>query len=156
MIGKYKYKLEGENGKRILTRVKDFAEQHIADGMDEEEAYRRTSCEIPEMVVAIECIDFELNKFSHKDPYDGTYNERKCDFKQYAKSGIHVGPHPQRWVKEGKIQDFVIWKWLPNNFYAGRWSERFTLGSTVEFEILGIVDAKEALQTLEENRFKYD
>ena len=149
MIGKYEYKLEGENGKRILTRVQDFAVQHIADGKSKEEAYRRTSCEIPEMVVGITCKDFE---YSPKFEYDGIYNERTCDFKQYAKSGIHVGPHPQRWVKEGKIQDFVIWKWLPNNFYTGP----FTLGSTVKFEILGIVDAKEALQTLEENRFAYD
>lgn len=72
------------------------------------------------------------------------------DYKMYAAAGIHVSAAIQRAIRSGKTEKLVIWRWKP--FYA-----ELKEGMDVEYEILGVVDAKEALSKLNrENRFTFD
>ena len=75
--------------------------------------------------------------------------DSNLDYKMYSQTGIHISKAIQRVIRKGITQKLVIWRWLP--FY-----EELTEGMEVEYEILGIVDAKEALSKLnKENRFKF-
>ena len=71
------------------------------------------------------------------------------DYKMYSQSGVHVSKYIQRQVAAGKIDKFVVWMWVKP------W-EKLKEGMPVEYEILGQVDAKEAVKKInEENRFTF-
>lgn len=72
------------------------------------------------------------------------------DYKCYSKSGVHISSYIQRQVAQGKIDYFAIWSW------AKPWNGPLEEGQMVEYDILGHVDAKEAVKHLnEKNRFTY-
>ena len=67
----------------------------------------------------------------------------------YSQKGVHISASIQKCIKEDVLDKLVIWRWLP--FYT-----ELKEGMRVKYEILAIVDAKEALNQLnEENRFKF-
>lgn len=71
------------------------------------------------------------------------------DYKMYSQDGIHVSKPIQRAIKKGKTDALVIWRWLPEYKELQAWMQ-------VKYEILGIVDAKEALKKLNaKNRFTF-
>jgi len=75
------------------------------------------------------------------------------DYKQDAKAGVHVSPWIQERIEEGHIDYLVIWKWLPFGLH-----HVLTEDYVVEYEIIAIVNAKEALELLkksENNRFNW-
>lgn len=72
------------------------------------------------------------------------------DYKLYAKAGVHISPYIQEQVKKGLIDYFAIWSW------AKPWEGPLEEGQTVEYDILGHVDAKEAIAQLNsQNRFTF-
>ena len=90
--------------------------------------------------------------------YDGyeydTIHEHlgNIDYKLYRGSDgtFHVSEYIQRQVKAGIIDMFGIWTW--NGGYKGPLEE----GQTVEYTVLDYVDAKQALQFIDEkNRIPY-
>ena len=75
------------------------------------------------------------------------------DYKQDAKNGVHVSQWIQKRIEEGNIDYLVIWKWLPFGQH-----NVLTEDSMVEYEIIAVVNAKEALELLkksENNRFNW-
>lgn len=90
----------------------------------------------------------ELNESWEYDTYHYEMDSN-LDYKMYSQTGIHISKAIQRVIRKGITQKLVIWRWLP--FYV-----ELTEGMEVEYEILGIVDAKEALSKLnKENRFNF-
>ena len=83
--------------------------------------------------------------------YDTTHEHLgNLDYKIYAKAGVHISEYIQNQVKKGKIDYFAIWSW------AKPWEDPLEEGQVVEYDILGHVDAKEAIKNLnEQNRFTF-
>ena len=98
----------------------------------------------------------KVDKFQTR--YDGyeydTIHEHlgNIDYKLYRSSDatFHVSEYIQRQVKAGIVDMFGIWMW--NGGYKGPLKE----GQSVEYTVLDYVDAKQALQFIdEENRIPY-
>lgn len=85
--------------------------------------------------------------------YDGyeydTVHEHlgNIDYKLYRGSDgtFHVSPYIQKHAANGTIDMFAIWMW------NGRYKGPLKVGQTVEYTILDYVDAKYALQFIDEN-----
>lgn len=74
----------------------------------------------------------------------------RLDYKIYSKAGVHISEYIQKQVNKGIIDYFAIWSW------AKPWEGPLEEGQVVEYDILGHVDAKEAIKHLnEENRFTF-
>lgn len=74
------------------------------------------------------------------------------DYKQYAQSGVKLSEYTQYQIKFGPVTHICVWKWFNNNIH-----EELFEGKTVGYELLGLVDAKKALELLNEKmRFPYE
>lgn len=73
------------------------------------------------------------------------------DYKLYSKAGVHVSKAIQNQVKTGNIDYFGIWMWANGH-------KQLKEGVEVEYDLLGFVDAKEALKLLDPktNRFEFN
>ena len=90
----------------------------------------------------------ELNETYHYDTYHSGLSA-SLDYKMHSQKGVHISKSIQKCIKEDVLDKLVIWRWLP--FYI-----ELKEGMRVKYEILAIVDAKEALNELnEENRFTF-
>lgn len=94
--------------------------------------------------------EVDPNQTLHEGWEYDTYNSElnlAIDYKMYSKDGIHISPKIQGAIRRGKIDSLAIWRWLP--YY-----HELEPGLKVEYEILAIVDAKEALSKINsKNRF---
>ena len=63
------------------------------------------------------------------------------DYKMYAQAGVHVSDKIQEQIRKGNIDTLTVWMWVKP------W-EPLKEGVPVEYEILGHVDAKEALSKI--------
>lgn len=74
--------------------------------------------------------------------------DSRLDYKMYSQAGIHISPAIQRAIKANKTDKLVIWRWIDYT--------ELREGMEVEYEILGIVDAKESIRNLDRhNRFEF-
>ncbi len=90
----------------------------------------------------------ELNETYHYDTYHSGLSA-SLDYKMHSQKGVHISTSIQKCIKEDVLDKLVIWRWIP--FYT-----ELKEGMRVKYEILAIVDAKEALNQLnEENRFTF-
>ena len=89
-----------------------------------------------------------VNESWHFDTYHSGI-KAALDYKMYSHQGIHISTAIQRCIREGWIDKLVVWRWVP-------WYTELKEGMEVEYEILGLVDAKKSLSQLNrDNRFKY-
>lgn len=102
--------------------------------------------EFPEMHQCKIDDDQTLYEKWHYDTYH-TPTSSAWDYKMYSHAGIHISRAIQNVIMAGKTDSLVIWRWLPE--YT-----QLEVGMEVEYEIMAIVDAKEALAKLVDNRFK--
>lgn len=102
--------------------------------------YRRWDSEFPENDIVNHREDLEIYEgFSH-DNIHKTYGN--IDWKMFAEYGVKVNPFPQEQVLIGNIDYFLIWKWTE------AWSEPLVEHMDYSYEILGMVDAKKAIDAL--------
>lgn len=75
------------------------------------------------------------------------------DYKQYAKDGVKLSEFCQTQIKVGLVTHICVWRWFNNNIH-----EELFEGKSIGYELLGLVDANEALKVLDEktNRFPYE
>lgn len=73
------------------------------------------------------------------------------DYKLFSQAGVHVSDAIQRQVKEGNIDYFGVWMWATRH-------QQLQEGVEVEYDLLGYVDAKEAIKKINKatNRFKFN
>lgn len=82
--------------------------------------------------------------------YDTTHDHLgNLDYKLYAKAGVHISPYIEKKARAGLIDYFVVWSW------AKPWNGPLEEGQTVEYDILGHVDAQSALKNLREVKDRY-
>ena len=83
------------------------------------------------------------------------------DYKQFAKPGIKISSPIIKVIKQDKTENLPIWRWSNGN----RWVE-LTEGMEVSYDIMGVVNARQAVDRLEnvlnpktnkiEKRFTFD
>ena len=89
-----------------------------------------------------------LNEGWEYDTYHADLN-LALDYKMYSKDGIHISAAIQRAIRAGKVDSLVIWRWQP--YY-----QELKPGMKVKYEIMDVVDAKEALRKINsQNRFTF-
>ena len=143
MIGIY----GGTVTKEFIERRNEEAAKLIAEGEKKDMAYFRWECEFPEYDAG------NFQDIGHKwipgfCP-DTIHEEWKaCDWKFYAKAGAKVSETPQRWIREGKIDTVVLWRFLEN-----RVGKPLKIGEFVGYEILHYIPAKIVLEGLQNNRY---
>jgi len=77
--------------------------------------------------------------------FDTTHEDLdSLDYKLYSQEGVHLRPWIQKQISAGLIKHLVIWKW--KNGY-----KELYLNQEVEYIILGVVDAKLALEQVKRN-----
>lgn len=78
-----------------------------------------------------------------------------CDYKSDSKEGVKLSEFTQKNIENGKINTIVVWKWVNGPKYEYGYLVR--PGQKLSYEILGWIDAKEALKLLDKStgRFKY-
>lgn len=148
-------RLEDLNGCYSATVTPEFIARR--DKMVEhlDAGIRGANCEFPEHDQARRDPNQVLSKDGEMR-YDTMHlvDNVTLDYKQYAKSGVHISPFIKRSILLGHTQKLVIWKWRPNNF-----APDLNENTQVSYEILGVVDAKEAVDNLEyvdgKQRFKF-
>jgi hypothetical protein len=64
-----------------------------------------------------------------------------CDYKQFAKDGFKISENTENAINNNIVKNIIVWRWSNNN----RWSP-LEEGKSVGYDIMGIVDAKEALE----------
>lgn len=151
LLGKYKAKVTKDFIESRNKKIAGALKNPKNAGKKEEDFYYRWDAELPEYHQSI--ID-DLQELYEGFEYDTTHQILKnLDYKQDSYAGVHVSDYIQEQIDEGNIQYLVIWKWLPNNKHHVLIEE-----SVVEYEIVAIVDAKEARELLKKstnNRFKW-
>jgi len=114
------------------------------------------NCEYPEYHQS--CIDAnQVLSEEGEMRWDSTYLETNTtlDYKQYSKKGVHISPYIKKALISGALEKLVIWKWSPNNR-----APNLNEGTPIAYEILGVVDAQDALDNLKiddegKSRFEY-
>ena len=66
---------------------------------------------------------------------------RICEYKQFAKAGFKVSDNTEKAIKAGIVEKIIVWRWSNNN----RW-DPLQEGKSIGYDIIGIGDAKEALE----------
>ena len=102
--------------------------------------YRRWDSEFPENDIVNHMKSLEIYEKHDHDidcPESG-----KIDFKLFASYGVKVNTYPVKQVGLGNIDYFLIWKWTE------AWSEPLVEHMDYSYEILGMVDAKKAINAL--------
>ena len=102
--------------------------------------YRRWDSEFPENDIVNHRTDLKIYKGIDHDIDCPKY--KKIDFKLFAQYGVKVNLFPQKQVLIGNINYFLIWKWTE------AWSEPLVEHMDYSYEILGMVDAKKAINAL--------
>ena len=110
------------------------------DDRSELNKYRRWDSEFPEYHFSTINEDVTLYEGFDHDIDCPKYG--KIDFKLFAQYGVKVNTYPQEQVLKGKIDYFLIWKWTE------AWTEPLVEYIDYSYEILGMVDAKKALNAL--------
>jgi hypothetical protein len=132
------------------TVNKEFIEQrNIKVAKDKNRnPYFRWDCEFVEHhQAAVDRFQTLYEGFEYDTKHEHLGN---LDYKIYSKAGVHISDYIQKQVKNGLIDYFAIWSW------AKPWGDPLEEGQVVEYDILGHVDAKEAIKQLnEENRFTF-
>jgi len=151
--GIYTIKVEDELADKFLTRRDSFRNDIIRnEGVTEENATRRADCEFPEY--ALEYI-LPPEKYQRSDEEifheDARIWGSVHDFKVFAQAGISVGPKPQIWVKENKIDFFTVFKWGTNNHY-----KKIEKGNEYTFEVIGSYFAQFAVNNLYKDDYRKD
>lgn len=82
--------------------------------------------------------------------WDTTHTDlQNLDYKLAKNDGmVHIGDYPKKQVKLGNIHHFIVWRWDPHYI-------QLYLNLKVSYKILGIVDAKLALEILEKTNSNY-
>lgn len=119
--------------------------ERIAVG-DTKNLYNRWDSEFPEQHQCM--IDpkqtlFEGNaKFTHHafDTIDEDYGN--CDWKRYAKDGIHLTNYIYNRIKEGTTDHVVVWQWADGNRH-----NRLYENQEVSYIVLGVVPASYIIKT---------
>ena len=73
---------------------------------------------------------------------------KRTDYKLYAKAGVHVSNEIQKVAIAGEVDTFAIWTWT-------RGYKPLVAGMEVEYDILGHVNAQEAVKKIKNNRFPF-
>lgn len=117
---------------------KDFIEYR--DGKAKEWSPRRADAEYPEYHQ--QQIDPKQTKYTQNTYAADTIWEGHgvCDYKQFAKAGFKISDNTQKSILNGTTQKIVVWRWSNGN----RW-DPLQEGKSVGYDIMGIVDAQEAL-----------
>ena len=70
----------------------------------------------------------------------------RVDYKMNAQIGVKISSPIQKVVKENGVDKFIIWQW------AKGWT-KLEVGMEVEYDIMGVVDAKEACKYLKPDEY---
>ena len=103
--------------------------------------YRRWDSEFPEWDIVNHIKGFTRYPGNDHDIDCVTYNQ--LDFKIFAKIGVKVNTYPVEQVLKGNINYFAVWKWVIP------WEIPLKANQETQYEILGLVDAKEAINALQ-------
>ena len=121
---------------------KDFIKER--DQKSEWWSPRRADAEFPEWH-QIQIDPLQKKYFNEKgEVYDADVIHEKygiCDYKQFAKAGFKVSGNTEKAIKAGIVENIIVWRWSNKN----RW-DPLQEGKSVGYDIVGIVDAKEALE----------
>ena len=151
LLGHYKAKVSPEFIKRRDKIISEELKKPHNKDKTANDIYYRWDAELPEHHQS--AID-NLQELYEGIEYDTTHRILKnLDYKQNSKEGVHVSNYIQEQIAKNKIQYLVIWEWLPNNFHRV-----LIENNVVEYKIIAIVNAKEALELLkksENNRFNW-
>jgi len=133
--------------KLLVGRYKGTVNQKFIDHCNRKAAdYTRgifgVECEFPEHH---QC-EIDPKQTLHEGAtFDTTHEDLETlDYKLYSQEGVHVSPWIQKQIAAGRIKNLVVWKWT--NGY-----KRLYLNDEVEYTILGVVDAKLALEHIKRN-----
>lgn len=121
---------------------KDFIEYR--DGKAKEWSPRRADAEYPEyhqQQIDPKQKKYTENKYAADTIWEG-YGV--CDYKQFAKAGFKISDNTKKSILNGTTDKIVIWRWSNGN----RW-DPLQEDKSVGYDIIGIVDAKEALEKSE-------
>jgi hypothetical protein len=133
----------------FLTHRDNQVARCIAEGDNKkgiDDLYRRWDSEFPEWHQCF--IDpkqtlFEGNEtLPHHafDTIDEDYDN--CDYKIYAKKGIHLTNYIYNKIKEGTTDHVVVWQWADGNRH-----KRLYINEEVSYTILGVVPASYIIKT---------
>ena len=112
-------------------------DKFIGDGDD----YYRKDAEFPEWHISEHLPHVSLNESWQWDTDDDKFPRN--DLKQNSKNGVHISYPVEKNIRRGIVKYLTIWEWHPNNRHR-----KVVLGESYTWEILGIVDAKEALNRM--------
>jgi hypothetical protein len=83
------------------------------------------------------------------------------DYKQFAKPGVKISPAIKKMIEQGRTKNLPIWRWSNGNLWV-----ELKEGMEVSYDIIGVVNARQALYRLKnvrnpktnkmEKRFTFD
>jgi len=151
LLGNYKTKVSKDFIQRRDKKIADALKNPKNKGKSKEDFYYRWDAELPEHHQS--AID-NLQELYEGFEYDTTHRILKnLDYKQNSKSGVHVSDYIQEQIAKNNVQYLVIWEWMPHNLHRVLKED-----SVVEYKIIAVVNAKEALELLKKsgnNRFNW-
>lgn len=129
------------------TPTKEFIERRNAlvrsdrRYIDLEEKYRRWDAEAPEHHQA----EIDPKQVLYEGWHCDTWHDElgSCDYKQFAKKGVHISPAIKREIESGMLDTIIVWRWADGN----RWN-MLREGVPVDYEIMGQVKASDVLSHL--------
>ena len=123
---------------------KDFIEERDKKGSNYRAGFMGADAEFPEYH-QIKIDPLQKKYFNEKgQQYNADVVHEKygiCEYKQYSKRGFLISKNTERAIKNNIVEKIIVWKWSKNN----RW-EPLVEGKSVGYDIIGIIDAKEAFE----------
>lgn len=121
----------------------DFIKERDKKGPEYKAGFRGADAEFPEWHQIL--IDPLQKKYIDEKGkvYDADVVHEEygiCDYKQYAKAGFKISNNTEKSIEKEIAKKIIVWKWSNNN----RW-DPLEENKSVGYEIMGIVDAQEAL-----------
>ena len=118
------------------------------EGASEEDAIRRWDCEFPEHHQSL--IDPMQTLFEGNEKYEHHYFDTideelgNCDYKQYAKNGVHISSFIYDCLNKGITDHIVVWEWANGNRH-----KKLYINEDVSYILLGAVPAQQVIKTAE-------
>jgi len=148
MIGKYTFKVDADFIKRRDAHIERELANPKNKGKTADDFYYRWDCELPEYHQSL--ID-PNQTLTDAFEYDTIHKEyHNLDYKIDSEKGVHVSDWIQAQIDNGYIDNLVIWRWLPRNIHRIVREDM-----DISYEILAIVNAKEAKRLIKKNRFDW-